>query len=211
MERINNDFYSKLIKKEFPDENFKYYKIYTLDDSIYVFFCYHKLFYPLGHDLFWHVLNRGPILIDDISTPKYKLLTYQEFMSDHFEILKQELDNEFIFLESFDFSDKTYEFVVDVIKERRYIDISDVKPIAVFNNLDESKIRFNSPNFNKELPRTSDDELTLYLYDELSLECYLKLAKDVGLRYQIEKKDFIILRIDRHLEDVNPDNCLSSS
>lgn len=195
---ISTDYYSNIINKEFPEKRFKYYKDYVCNECIYVFFFYHKLIYPLAHDLHWNVLDRGPLVFDKVNLKNYKLLNYSDFMSDHFEKIKDSFDEEFIYIESFDFSDKQYEFVVDVIKERRYIDVSDIKPIGVFNRLDLSKIRFNSPDFDEKKPYTTDNELVLYLYDQFSLDCYVKLVDDVGLNYKVERGEHIILIVDRY-------------
>lgn len=181
--------FQKIKNREFPNEKFKFYETFELNDYIYLFFYYHKLIYPLTHDLFWTTLNRGPVLINRISR-EYIVLKDLKDIENHMKKINSQFKGKLIRRDVDGFYESmSYELLIDLIKERRYLNLDDLNHIIKFNGLDDEKIRYNSYDMDMNKPHTTSDSIALYLYDDFSTECYKNFLDEIKVGYSLIKVD----------------------
>lgn len=185
---MEESFIRGIIEKEFLNESFSFFKEIITDEYVYVFVYNHRLIYPIMDDRLWYVRERGPVLIDK-QTKEYKVLQYSDFISNHYELQKK------IFSEvEFNLSnDCTYDFVVDLVKERKYLNFGDIIFVARGFNFDEGKIQYcNSADQFKK----TEKEIMVLLFEEYSyIDNYISFINDIGLEYTISKNIITINRL----------------
>lgn len=196
-----NPYYKSIIDKEY-DQNFKYYEDFEVGNYVYLFFYHHRLIYPLTHDLYGRVLDRGPILINK-ATNSYEKIHYNEKIVDHFEKIKLLISNMLIQNDSNFIKNITYDLLIDLVKERKYLNLHDLDLIAKLYSLDEDKIRYNSVNMDLKKPHTNYEHIALYLYDNFSVKCHTDFLDELHIKYSIIEVDNtpVLLIPDKNLHD----------